>query len=96
MPNCFVSYLDTSGIRHSVEIDAESLYEAAALAMRAFKEHGYEPGLMTSLTIEIRKTITHTLTVQRLHDWLNGVCRSPNEKLTKERLKELVATGLQD
>lgn len=90
MPRCVVSYLDVSGIRHSVEVEAESLYEAAALAVKAFKEHDCEPGAMANLEVEIRKIIRHTLTVRRLYDWLNGACRSPNEKVAKERLKELV------
>ena len=90
MAKCFVSYLDISGIRHAVEVEAESMYEAAALALRAFREHDLEPAGMASLEVEIRKTITHTLTVKRLHEWLNGGCKSPNERVIKERLKELV------
>jgi hypothetical protein len=35
MAECIVSYLDISGIRHTVEIEADSLYEAAALAIKA-------------------------------------------------------------
>ena len=44
MAKCFVSYLDTSGIRHEVEAEAQSMYEAAALAVRTFKDHDCEPG----------------------------------------------------
>lgn len=90
MAKCFVSYLDTSGVRHAVELDAESMYEAAALALKAVKENELEPGGMANLEVEIRKTITHTLTVKRLHEWLDGGCKSPNERVIKERLKELV------
>ena len=90
MAKCFVSYLDISGIRHQVEVEAESMYEAAAFAIQVFKAHDCEPGAMANLEIEIRTSITHTLTVKKLRDWLNGACRSPNERVTKERLKELV------
>jgi hypothetical protein len=90
MAKCFVSYLDVSGVRHTIEVDAETMYEAAALALKSFKEHELEPGAMANLEVEIRKTITHTLTVKRLHEWLNGACRAPNEKVIKERLKELI------
>jgi hypothetical protein len=44
MASCIVPYLDTSGIRHSVEVEADSLYEAGVLAMRTFEEHDCEPG----------------------------------------------------
>ncbi len=36
MAVCIVSYLDTGGLRHAVEVEAGSLYEAAVLAMRTF------------------------------------------------------------
>jgi hypothetical protein len=43
MALCIVSYVDTEGLRHTVEVEAESLYEAAALAVRTFKQHDCEP-----------------------------------------------------
>ena len=90
MASCVVSYLDTSGIRHTVELEASSLYEAAALALRAFREHDCEPGEMGRLDVEIRSSVTHTLTVQRLYTWLNGGAKSPKEAVMKERLRELL------
>ena len=90
MATCIVSYLDTSGIRHTVELEADSLYEAAAVALRTFKEHGCEPGPLGKLEVEIRSFVTHTLTVQRLHTWLNGGAKSPKEAVLKERLRELL------
>jgi hypothetical protein len=87
---CVVSYLDTSGIRHTVEVEAESLYEAAALAICAFKAHDCEPGGMASLEVEVRKSVTHTLTVTRLHQWLGGGSRSPKDAVLKERLRSLL------
>jgi hypothetical protein len=90
MAFCVVSYLDASGIRHTVELEAESLYEAAALAVRAFREHDCEPGALSKLEVEIRSSVTHTLTVQRLQTWLNGGAKSPKEAVMKERLRELL------
>jgi hypothetical protein len=29
--------------------------------------------------------------LHKVREWLNGVCKSPNEKITKERLKGLLA-----
>jgi len=91
MASCVVSYLDTSGIRHTVELQAESLYEAAALALRTFRQHGCDPGVMSKLEVEIRSSVTHTLTVQRLQTWLNGGAKNPKEAVIKERLRELVS-----
>jgi hypothetical protein len=90
MASCVVSYLDTSGIRHTVEVEASGLYEAAALALRTFRQHGCDPGVMGKLEVEVRSTITHTLTVQRLQSWLDGGAKNPKEAVLKERLQELL------
>ena len=90
MAKCFVSYLDLSGIRHQVEVEAGSLYEAAALALRAFREHDCEPGQLSQLEIEIRTSVTHTLTVKKLLEWLNGGAKTPKEVVMKERLKAIL------
>ena len=90
MAKCFVSYLDLSGIRHQVEVEAGSLYEAAALAVRAFRDHDCEPGPLCQLEIEIRTSVTHTLTVKKLREWLNGGAKTPRDVVMKDRLRELM------
>ena len=90
MAKCFVSYLDLSGIRHQVEVEAGSLYEAAALAVRAFRDHDCEPGPLSQLEIEIRTSVTHTLTVKKLREWLNGGAKTPRDVVMKDRLRELI------
>jgi hypothetical protein len=90
MASCIVSYLDTEGLRHSVEVDAESLYEAAVLAVRTFKQHDCAPAEMSQLEVEIKSSVTHTVTLRRVHQWLNGGARSPREAVTKERVRALL------
>ena len=90
MAKCFVSYLDLAGIRHQVEVDAGSMYEAAALAVKAFRDHDCEPGQLSQLEIEIRTSVTHTLTVKKLREWLDGGAKTPKEVVIKDRLKELL------
>lgn len=36
--SCLVSFTDTNGIRHAVEVAASTLYEAATLAMAEFRQ----------------------------------------------------------
>lgn len=90
MATCVVSYLDTSGIRHTVEVDAQSLYEAAVLAIRVFREHDCEPREANRLEIEVRSSVVHTLTIRKIHDWLNGGAKTPKEAVTKQRLRGLL------
>ena len=89
MAACVVSFVDTEGIRHTVEVEAESLFEAAALAMRTFKQHDCEPGPITKLEVEIRSAVTHTVTPKRLHQWLEGGAKNPKEAVMKQRLREI-------
>jgi hypothetical protein len=34
--------------------------------------------------------VTHTVRMAKVHDWLNGAAKSPNEKVVKERLKGMM------
>ena len=90
MAICIVSYLDTQGVRHTVELQADSLYEAGVLALQTFKQHDCEPGALNSLEVEVRSSVTHTITVKKIHSWLKGGARTPKEAVTKERLRELL------
>jgi hypothetical protein len=92
MATCIVSFLDLDGVRHSVEVQAEGLYEAAVLALAAFKKHDLElnPAGLARLEVEVRSSITHTVTVQKVHQWLQQGVRSPKESVMKERLRALL------
>ena len=91
---CTVSFTGPSGIRHSVEVTAESIDEAAALGVSALKNSGWtdavSPG--TELEVQVREPATcHRLTVQQIRRWCDGVAVSPDETLKKRRLKQLVS-----
>jgi hypothetical protein len=90
---CSVSFYDASGARHSAEVTAETLYEAAVLGIKAISEHwAEEPGIGTRLEIEVKSpAVRHEMTLRQLRQWLDGTCASPKEKLVKERLKALLA-----
>jgi hypothetical protein len=88
---CTVSFRDSDGVRHSVEVGAETLYEAAILALRSFRELDYAPGTAAHLAIEVKSpSVTHTVVVQRVEEWVSGGAKSPKEAIEKRRLKELL------
>jgi hypothetical protein len=91
---CTVSFTGPSGVRHSVEVIAESIYEAAALGISALKNGGWADAIApgTELEIQVREPATcHRLTVQQIRRWCDGVAVSPDETLKKRRLKHLLA-----
>jgi hypothetical protein len=90
MASCVVSYLDIEGLRHSVEVEAASLYEAGVLAIKILREHDCEPGALSKLEIEIRSSVTHTVTVKKIQEWVSGGSKSPKEAVMKERLRQLL------
>ena len=90
MPLCLVSYVDMDGVRHAVEVEAGSMYEAAGLAITKFRKHDIRPAGLAQLEIEIRSSIVHTLTVKQLEDWLKAGVRSPKEAVLKERLRAML------
>ena len=90
MAYCIVSFVDLDGVRHSVEVQADGLYEAAVLGLCGFRKHELEPGGLTSLSVEVHSTVTHTLTVTKVRDWLQRGVRSPKEAVLKERLRALL------
>jgi hypothetical protein len=67
---CAVSFTDSEGITHSVEISASSLYEAAVLALAEFRRSGIAavtPGPGTRLRVEVKAPeVTHELSVGKL------------------------------
>ena len=90
---CVVSFTDSGGIRHSVEVAAESLYEAAALAVKEFRQHpwsdGMEPGAVTRLSVSVKApAATHEVSIRQLENWASGAAKSPHDKLLKVRVRE--------
>ena len=74
---CTVNFSGPSGIRHSVDVTAESVFEAAALG--------------TELEIQVGEPPTcHRITVHQIHRWRDGIAASPDETLKKRRLKQLL------
>jgi hypothetical protein len=91
-----VSFQSPSAVTHSVEVQAESLYEAAALGLSRLRKDGWIEGLgpATRLVIEVREPATrHTLSVQQLQRWVNGTTSSPVETLRRAKLKHLCFDG---
>ena len=90
---CTVSFTGASGISHSVDVTAESVYEAAALGVSALRKNGWAEAvaLGTELEIHVREPPTcHRITVHQIHRWCDGTAASPDETLKKRRLKQLL------
>ena len=93
---CIVSFTDARGIRHSADVEAESLYEAVILAVKRFRQDPWmEPvGEATVLDVEIREPCTkHSLTLRQVERWLGGPTSNPSEASRKAKLKMRLVQG---
>jgi len=72
MATCIVSFVDLDGIRHSVEVEAESLYESAALAIRVLRQHNCLPGLVTYRGVERGADGAQALSARSRSDYQRG------------------------
>jgi hypothetical protein len=90
---CSVTFTDHRGARHTVEVSAASLYEAAALALRELKRCDWvEPvGPAARLEVEARQAATrHEVTLLQVQRWCESTAVTPEERLRKERVKALL------
>jgi hypothetical protein len=93
---CAVSYKDERGIRHGVEVEAESVYEAAVRAVAIFRGDPWsaQVGPGTALDVEVREpSTTHSVSLQQVERWLAGATPNPTEASRKVRLKMMLMRG---
>ena len=91
---CTVSFQDASGMRHSVEVVASSLYEAAVLALKEFRSCSFtevSAGKGTKLNVAVSgPSESHEITVGQVESWLQSRGKSPREQTAKTNLAALL------
>ncbi len=92
MPKCCrVSFEDSERIRHSVEVEADSLFEAAVVALARFRSADVGVGLAATFDVAVSEpVITHTIRLARVRAWLESGGRTPKEQATKVRLRGML------
>src|SRR4051812_28925219 len=84
---CVVSVCDLQNVTHSTEVQAETLFEAAATAVAAFRREAWAADALSAaavLRIEVRApAVVHTVPLSALERWRRSLSASPKEKLAK-------------
>ena len=89
--SCTVAYQDLDGITHSVDVTAETLYEAAILGMNALNVPRWHDNPNLKIQVRVRQPETnHEVWNSALSAWLARAANSPKEQALKARLRELV------
>ena len=87
---CTVSFQDARGIRHAVDVEAESLYEAVVLAVRRFRGDPWTQHIAqgTVLDVDVREpAVRHSISLQQVERWLGGATSNPSDASKKAKLK---------
>jgi len=88
-----VSFQDIRGIRHSVDVEADSLYEAVVVAVSRFRKDPWAGQLrnVTMLDVQVREPSTvHSISLQQVERWLAAVTPNPAEVSKKAKLKMIL------
>jgi hypothetical protein len=88
---CTVSCKDLQDVRHTVEVTAESLYEAVAKALKILHDNDWvvEIGTgMTLVTVVVREpTVMHEVLMKDFERWLKRNGRTPAETASRSALR---------
>src|SRR3954471_9022984 len=90
---CTVSVSGPSGVCHSVEVSADSLYEAGIVGFGLLKQDGWVDPVAPGARLEIRvrqPATIHSVSLAHLRRWVEGIAASPEETLKKRKLRALL------
>lgn len=85
---------DSLGIGHTVEVTAQTLFEAVAQALRLFRENDWTDDAQRVpdfVTVRVRHPeMEHTVRTRDFKNWLDSAPRSPADMALKNRLRALL------
>jgi hypothetical protein len=96
---CSVTFTDPRGTRHTVDVAADTLYEAAALALSELKRCEWVDvvGPAARLEVEVRQAATrHEVTPAQVRRWCESGAVNPDERIRKDRVKGLLGGSRPD
>ena len=91
---CRVSFTDSESVLHAVDVDAESLYEAA-IAVAQFRDDDIspsDPGPMTEFTVAVYRNPTeHKIRLGQVTKWAQHTTKEgPAGIMKRERVRRLL------
>jgi len=94
---CRVSFTDSDGVLHGVDVDAESLYEAVAVAVVSLREDDVspsQPGPMTEFTVAVyRNPVEHKIRLSQVQRWAEPTTKEGPAGITKRQNVRLLLAG---
>ena len=92
--SCRVTCNDARGIAHSVEVTAQTLYEAVAKGLRVFRENEWSEDsarIPPVVTVRIKEPeIEHTVRTKDFERWLESPPKNPREMSLKNSIQAIL------
>ena len=91
---CTVAVKDLRGVEHSIEVTAETLYEAIAMALAALQQDNWVgeigQGFATVIVLVQQPPVKHEVKMKDFVSWLGRQGRSPAEVILKQKLEKIL------
>jgi hypothetical protein len=91
---CTVAVKDVQGVEHSVDVTAETLYEAIATALAALQKDNWVgeigQGFATVSVVVQQPPVKHEVKMKDFVSWLGRQGRSPAEVMLKQKLEKIL------
>ena len=92
--NCTVAVKDIQDVEHSIEVTAETLFEAIATALAALQRDNWVgdigEGLTTVSVLVQQPPVKHEVKMKDFLSWLRRQGRSPAEVILKQKLEKIL------
>ncbi len=92
--SCRVSIKDMEGVKHTVDVTAETLYEAVALGLVAVRGNDWVTGIAEGInTVHVSVVdipIEHSVKIQDFNAWLARTTGAPKEISKRSRIKAIL------
>jgi len=96
--SCRVTIEDMSGVEHTVQVSATSLYEAVALGLASLRGEdwvaGIAEGLNTVRVSAVDVPVEHSVRIMDFQSWLAKEGGSPRDRSQRYRVREIL--GIRD
>ena len=91
---CTVAVKDIRDVEHSIEVTAETLYEAIATALAALQQDNWVgeigQGFTTVSVLVQQPPVKHEVKMKDFVSWLGRQGRSPAEVILKQKLEKIL------
>jgi hypothetical protein len=91
--SCRVTIKDMEDVSHTVEVTAESLYEAVALGLRAIRGREWVEGLCERFKVGVSVSeipVRHSVEMTEFNAWLERDGGTPRDLVQRKRARKIL------